>query len=97
MFKYAISTKMEVLNLSLGGPNYSALLFVKRIISQEYVAYNLVELIHFKLFCKGTYHFRLFFLLLQMDIGDIPNTEAAVVLPNEVKQFFLFSSVFTEL
>ncbi|KAI3910932.1 hypothetical protein MKW98_022619 [Papaver atlanticum] len=81
MFKYATSTKMEVLNLSLGSPNYSALLFVKlkilliRIISQEYVAYNLVELIHFKLFWKGTYHFRL------MDIGDIPNTESAVVLP----------------
>ncbi|RZC84740.1 hypothetical protein C5167_047524 [Papaver somniferum] len=49
MFKYAISTKMEVLNLSLGGPNYSALLFVKgfikKIISQEHGAYNLVELL----------------------------------------------------
>ncbi|KAI3923395.1 hypothetical protein MKW98_026988 [Papaver atlanticum] len=49
MFKYAISTKMEVLNLSLGGPNYSALLFVKgfikKIISQEHGSYNHVELL----------------------------------------------------
>ncbi|RZC88550.1 hypothetical protein C5167_016409 [Papaver somniferum] len=29
MFKYVISTKMEVLNSSQGGPNYSALPFVK--------------------------------------------------------------------
>ncbi|RZC88167.1 hypothetical protein C5167_015975 [Papaver somniferum] len=29
MFKYVISTKMEVLNLSLRGPNYSALPFAK--------------------------------------------------------------------
>ncbi|KAI3948361.1 hypothetical protein MKW98_013859 [Papaver atlanticum] len=29
MFKYAISTKIEVLNLCLGGPNYSALLFLR--------------------------------------------------------------------
>ncbi|RZC85836.1 hypothetical protein C5167_026509 [Papaver somniferum] len=47
MFKYAISTKMEVRNLSLGGSNYSSLFFVK------------------------------------MDIGDIPNTKSAVLLPNE--------------
>ncbi|KAI3839113.1 hypothetical protein MKX03_019542, partial [Papaver bracteatum] len=68
MFKYAISTKMEVLNLSLGGPNYSALLlvkgFIKKIISQQHGVYNLVELL-----CR--------------DIGDIPNSEATVVLPNE--------------
>ncbi|KAI3937614.1 hypothetical protein MKW92_024854 [Papaver armeniacum] len=71
---------MEVLNLSLGGPNYSTLLsvkgFIKNIISLEHGAYNLVEIL-----CKGilTSHFRL------IDIGDIPNTEAAVVLPNEIK------------
>ncbi|KAI3955805.1 hypothetical protein MKW98_006165 [Papaver atlanticum] len=35
MFKYAISTKMEVLNLR----------FIKKIISQEHGAYNLVELL----------------------------------------------------
>ncbi|KAI3897728.1 hypothetical protein MKW92_043855 [Papaver armeniacum] len=91
MFKYAISTKMEVLNLSLGGPNYSTLLsvkgFIKNIISQEHGAYNLVEIL-----CKGilTSHFILVFSILTSHfilicIGDIPNTEAAVVLPNEVK------------
>ncbi|KAI3853682.1 hypothetical protein MKW98_025199 [Papaver atlanticum] len=72
MFKYAISTKMEVLNLSLGGPNYSALPFVK-----DYYLKNMERIILLSLFTSNCF--------VKMDIGDIPNTGAAVVLPNEVK------------
>ncbi|XP_026423596.1 uncharacterized protein LOC113319554 isoform X1 [Papaver somniferum] len=39
MFKYAISTKMEVLNLSLGGPNYSAFPFVKVLMARKVVLF----------------------------------------------------------